>query len=77
MFPWEEPSKRNRRKKSFRPRCKYCKTNRYVIPIIYGFEITDDIIEKEKEEEIKIGGTARSVDSPNWYCKKCKNQFLR
>ncbi|WP_281951097.1 hypothetical protein [Nitrosophilus kaiyonis] len=76
-FSWEQPSKRNSRRKSFRPRCRYCKTNRYVIPIIYGYIVDEEILEKEKKQEIKIGGIARSIDAPNWFCKNCGNEFLR
>lgn len=77
MFPWEKDSKIGGRIKRFRPRCRYCRTNRFIVPIVYGFEIDEDLIEKEKKGEIKIGSVARSIDSPNWHCKKCDNEFLR
>jgi len=64
-------------RRKFIPRCRYCRTNKYVIPIIYGFKIDKDLLEKEKEKKIKIGSIARSIDAPNWHCKKCDNEFLR
>ncbi len=77
MFPWEKPSQRNGRRKSFRPRCKECRTNKFVVPIVYGFEVSEELLEKEKLGEIKVGGVARSVDAPNWHCKNCGREFLR
>ncbi|WP_041354005.1 hypothetical protein [Nitratiruptor sp. SB155-2] len=65
------------KKKPFRPRCRYCRTNKHVIPIIYGKNIDETLLEKENLGEVKIGGVARSVDAPNWHCKECGNEFLR
>ncbi len=63
-------------KKPFRLRCKYCHTTRYVIPIGYGLWL-EEWFEKEEAGQIRLGGVARSVDTPNWHCSKCGNEFLR
>lgn len=64
-------------KKPFRPRCRYCRTNKHVIPIVYGLRLDEEWLQKEQKGEIKLGGVARSVDAPNWYCSRCGNEFLR
>ena len=75
--PFDIPSRRAVRRKPFRPRCKTCRTNKHIVPIVYSVEITEALLEKEAVGEIKIGGNARSVDAPNWYCAACGNTFLR
>ncbi|MRI58375.1 MAG: hypothetical protein C6H99_02600 [Epsilonproteobacteria bacterium] len=65
------------RKKPFRPRCKYCRTNKFVVPIVYGARVSEELLEKEQKDEIVLGGVARSVDAPNWHCKGCGWEFLR
>ena len=65
------------KKKPFRPRCKYCRTNRYVVPIVYSQSITEELLQKEQNGEIRIGSLARRVEAPNWYCKNCESEFLR
>ncbi len=77
MYPWETASRRNNRKKPFRPRCKRCKSNKGVIPIVYGFEAKEELLRMEKANLVVYGGVARSVDSPNWRCTKCGEEFLR
>ncbi|BCD59982.1 hypothetical protein NitYY0814_C0744 [Nitratiruptor sp. YY08-14] len=37
----------------------------------------EKMLEKERQGEVKLGGIARSIDVPNWYCKECGNEFLR
>ncbi|WP_456403182.1 hypothetical protein [Hydrogenimonas sp.] len=71
------PSRKQTRRKPFRPRCRNCRTNRYIIPVLYSIEITDELLEKEQNKEIILGGNARSQDAPNWYCTKCEGLFLR
>ena len=66
-----------KKKKIIRPRCKYCRTNRYVIPIIYGLHPNEELIAQEKAGTIILRGIARSVDAPNWCCQKCGYEFLR
>ncbi len=68
---------RIKRKKPFRPRCKYCRTNRHIVPIVYGLHPNQELLEKEQKGEIILRGIARSVDAPNWHCKACGNEFLR
>jgi transposase-like protein len=75
--PFDIPSLKQTRRKPFRPRCKTCRTNRYIVPILYSVEITEELLEKERAGEIKIGGSARSVDAPNWHCTRCGGSFLR
>jgi hypothetical protein len=75
--PFDIPSRRAVRRKPFRPRCKTCRTNKHIVPIVYSVEITEALLEKEAAGEIKIGGNARSVDAPNWYCTACGHAFLR
>ncbi|WP_300363289.1 hypothetical protein [Hydrogenimonas sp.] len=75
--PFDIPSRKETRRKPFRPRCKICRTNKYVVPIVYSIEITEEILEKERAKEIRIGGNARSVDAPNWYCRRCGEEFQR
>ncbi|WP_200763874.1 hypothetical protein [Nitrosophilus alvini] len=76
-YPWEMPSIRNKRKKPFRPRCRFCRKNDEVIPVVYGFEITEELLEKEQKGEIKIGAAAIGADRHNWFCKRCESGFLR
>ena len=63
--------------KPFRPRCTYCRTNSYMIPIVYSQKISEELLQKEQEGKIKIGSLARRVEAPNWYCKNCESEFLR
>ncbi|BCD62502.1 hypothetical protein NitYY0826_C1380 [Nitratiruptor sp. YY08-26] len=44
--------------------------------MVYGF-VNEELIEKEHQGLLKIGGVARMVEAPNWYCKECGNEFLR
>ncbi|WP_201337180.1 MULTISPECIES: hypothetical protein [unclassified Nitratiruptor] len=67
---------RVKRRKPFAPRCRVCRTNKYVVPVVYGF-VNEELIEKEHQGLLKIGGVARMVEAPNWYCKECGNEFLR
>lgn len=66
-----------RLKKSRRPRCKYCRTNKFIVPIVYGLKVDEELLQKEQNGEIFLGGIARSVDAPNWRCMQCGNEFLR
>ncbi|WP_300365515.1 hypothetical protein [Hydrogenimonas sp.] len=75
--PFEIPSRKQTRRKPFRPRCKTCRTNRHIVPVVYSIEISEELLEKERAGEIRIGGNARSVDAPNWYCSKCGGAFQR
>ncbi len=77
MDPFDIPPRQRTRRKPFRPRCKRCRTNRYIIPIVYSAAIDEALLEKAREGTIKIGGDARSVDAPNWYCRQCGEAFLR
>ncbi|WP_457597046.1 hypothetical protein [Hydrogenimonas sp.] len=75
--PFDIPSRKAVRRKPFRPRCKACRTNRHVVPIVYSVEIDETLLEREQAGEIKIGGNARSVDAPNWHCTCCGARWLR
>ncbi|WP_201352958.1 hypothetical protein [Hydrogenimonas urashimensis] len=75
--PFDIPTRKTTRRKPFRPRCKSCRTNKYIVPVVYSVEVTKELLKKEKKGELKIGGNARSVDAPNWYCMRCGGSFLR
>ncbi|BDY12159.1 hypothetical protein [Hydrogenimonas cancrithermarum] len=75
--PFAIPSRKQMRRTPFRPRCKNCRTNKRVIPIRYSHEITESLLEKERNGELKIGGSSRSVDAPNWFCTRCETGFQR
>ncbi|SFP45150.1 hypothetical protein [Hydrogenimonas thermophila] len=74
---YDIPSRKDTRRTPFRPRCKLCRTNKYIIPICYNLEITEELLAKEKKGELKIGGYSRSIDAPNWFCTKCETSFQR
>ena len=75
--PFDVLSRRTTRQKPFRPRCKACRTNRHVIPVIYSREIDEALLAGERAGELRIGGSARGVDAPNWYCRHCGALFQR
>jgi hypothetical protein len=75
--PFDIPSRKETRRKPFRPRCRTCRTNKHVVPIVYSVEVTEALLQKERNGEIKVGGNARSVDAPNWHCTRCGEKFLR
>ncbi len=75
--PFDIPSRKQTRRKPFRPRCKSCRTNKHVIPIVYSVEITEELLQKERDGVLRIGGNCRSVDAPNWHCTRCGGEFLR
>jgi len=66
-----------KRRKPFRPRCRYCRTNQFIIPIIYAREFTKELLEKEEAGELKLGAAFVAFDRPNWHCRKCGWEFLR
>ena len=67
---------RVKRCKPYRKRCRYCKTNRDVIPIVYVQKIDEELLQKEQEGELKIGAAFVGADLPMWYCKNCGNEFI-
>jgi len=60
-----------------RPRCRYCRTNKEVIPIVYAVDVTEELLQKERRGELKIGAGYIGIDRPNWHCRKCGYEFLR
>ncbi len=66
-----------KRRKPFRPRCRYCRSNKEVIPILYAREVDEELLERQQRGEIKIGAAFVGVDRPNWHCRACGYEFLR
>ena len=53
-------------------KCPICNSNN-LIPIIYGMPGMD-LVERENNGEIKLGGCIVMSDSPKWYCKDCQSE---
>lgn len=56
------------------PVCPICKSNKDVVPIIYGKPATA-LIKKAERGECWLGGCVVDKDSPWHYCKKDKKSF--
>lgn len=54
--------------------CPVCKSDKEVIPIIYGKPGTE-LIQKAERGECRLGGCMISENSPRYYCKKDKKEF--
>jgi ribosomal protein L37AE/L43A len=54
--------------------CPQCKTDKNVIPIIYGMA-NWELGEQAKKNQVKLGGCCVSDDDPVWYCKACEIEF--
>lgn len=54
--------------------CPICKSNKDVVPIIYGKPATA-LIKKAERGECWLGGCVVDKDSPWYYCKKDKKSF--
>ncbi len=54
--------------------CPLCKSDKDVIPIVYGKPGTA-LIEKAERGECRLGGCMLDKDSPRFYCKKDKKEF--
>lgn len=51
--------------------CPKCKTNREVIPILYGYPSYEGF-KKAEAGKLKLGGCEITEDSPQFYCKACQ-----
>lgn len=54
--------------------CPICKSDKDVIPIVYGKPATE-LIKKAERGECRLGGCVVDKDSPHFYCKKDKKEF--
>jgi len=60
-------------------KCPKCNEADEVIPIIYSCSVSE--YEKyralEKKGKCLMAGCVLSVDTPKWYCKRCKNNIWK
>ncbi|HEV7781921.1 MAG TPA: hypothetical protein VGO58_11690 [Chitinophagaceae bacterium] len=54
--------------------CPVCRSDKDVIPIVYGKPATG-LIQKAERGECRLGGCVLDKDSPHFYCKKDKKEF--
>lgn len=57
-----------------KPDCPVCKSNQFVIPILYGKPGKVLILQAERGE-IRLGGCRVGPQSPKYYCKKDEKEF--
>ena len=55
-------------------KCTKCSSVKSVIPIKYGMPGPEMMMESDMEK-IKLGGCGIVENAPEWYCRKCENEF--
>lgn len=55
------------------PKCPKC-GGENTVPICYGMPMYE-MYESEQKGELVLGGCCVTSDSPEWYCKECKNRW--
>ena len=54
--------------------CPECKSNKDVVEIVYG--LPDAKVEELSQNgKVMLGGCTIAPQSPQYHCKKCKNNF--
>ena len=55
------------------PRCPGCQSDE-VIPIVYGMP-SEELLARQSEGRVIIGGSCVSFGNPRWFCKKCGKKW--
>ena len=56
-----------------RKKCPICK--KWLVPIIYGMPMGDELIKKHDNKEIFLGGCMIELTSPKYHCYNCNKSF--